>query len=447
MNATATGGLTITCAKPDCHWSGSPADAPTHDCPTPAPVNENGNTSTPEIGASNEGAKPEPVATGKADHRPTFVIEREQIEQRLNAAGVEYSADLSLDDLRGLAKLLVDPIPEKTDPEPQLGAPEGPPVYDSDPQTAEELGDWLAAHGTYDNDGVPSDDRTTELDARWLALRETVDETETEDAEVAHPEALARPWETVIADELHRQGSVSTYKWLVVAVRTDSQPAQLIARGKTKNEATVAQEDAIARPGDIQGEIIVVKTADVLAAAEAQAAPLDVEGEPAEKESSVRGSSSDELQLPESPSRATPHERTEQGTTGATLFDTDDYRDPTLALPQIDGHDIDRIAIKFGGEIMLDRSDPAHVALWRRVKLGQKIEMWVEAKGLGYEGKGATNKDGELDVIVAKRSVSVQHVRVLGPEDLKEAALEVASQARDAAENQDARDRRPEDGS
>lgn len=127
------------------------------------------------------------------------------------------------------------------------------------------------------------------------------------------------------------------------------------------------------------------------------------------------------------------------------LFDTSEYRDPSLALPQIDGHDIDRIAIKFSGEIMLDRSDKDHVALWRRVKLGQKIELWVEAKGLGYEGKGATNKDGELDVIVAKRSVSVQHVRVLGPEDLKEAALEVASQARDAAENQDARDRLPSD--
>lgn len=136
---------------------------------------------------------------------------------------------------------------------------------------------------------------------------------------------------------------------------------------------------------------------------------------------------------------------TATGPNGDALFDTNEYRDPALALPQIDGHDIDRIAIKFSGEIMLDRSDKDHVALWRRIRLGQKIELWVEAKGLGYEGKGATNKDGELDVIVAKRSVSVQHVRVLGPEDLAEAKLEAASQARDAAENQDARDRLPSD--
>lgn len=503
--STTTSALTIECAKPDCHWRGSPADAPTHPCPTPAEANGSGSAPADEA----------PRGEVRAQR---FAKERADIEARLDAAGVSYSKDLGLDELKGLAQLLVDEpgLPSKEGssatetrvrvPEPTLsdgttakeaadafGAEDdGPPAYDSDPETVEDLGRWLGAHGAYDAKGVPADERTAELDARYGALlqevgdslasdplagptdeelahdpdaeygySETVDDDQADEPEVVHPGATGyepvetgadteapidpQPWQTRIADAVKLLGSVTAYKWLVVAIHTSSQPAELLGRGKTKNEAVVIQEDAIAS-GQTQGDITVVKTADVLKAAEQlEAATPDTASGHDQEESDAAPPAEAEAPTVEEAPVAALAAPTAGKLAESTLFDPADYRDPTLALPQIDGHDIDRIAVQFSGEIMLDRSDRDHVALWKRIKLGQNVELWVEAKGTGFAGKGATSKDGDLDVVVAKRTVTVHTLRVMGPEDLAEAALEVASQARDAVEAQAARDRRPND--
>lgn len=481
MTTTTASALTIECAKPDCSWRGSPADAPTHPCPTPAvadPANKIANKSHPEIGGGSGFATTDAAAGGR------FAQERADIEARLDDAGVSYSKDLGLDELKGLAQLLVDEpatpagveaTPSGVEPEPTLGDPvdaiaehtETDVLYESDPETLDEHAAWLAAHGAYDAKGVPSDERTATLDARYGVLLaeagEAVDDGQADEPEVVHPEPAdavmpnqhVQPWQTVIAAALAAQGSVPAYKWLVVWHPADpSREAELLGRGKTKNEAVVIAEDTGSRVERV-GEVAVVKTADVLNQAEAllAATGLDPDQEesdaapPAEKEAAAV----EEAPVAATPAPGEPGNRlgTRGPTAGnlaeTTLFDPADYRDPSLALPQIDGHDIDRIAVQFTGEIMLDRSDKDHVALWRGMKLGREVELWVQVKGSGFSGKGATSKDGELDVVVAKRTVSVLTVRVLGPEDLKEAALEVASLARDAAEAQDARDRRPND--
>lgn len=470
--STATSALTIECAKPDCHWRGSPADAPTHDCPTPAVIN-----------GRNETEGVEHVH----DPRPSFVREREEIEARLTAAGVEFSSDLGLEELRGLAQLLVDDPPaarepEATpDPEPQLAepaaaAPTETPAYDSDPQTLDELGQWLAAHGAYDSNGVPSDERTATLDARYgvlvqqvsginpddrrddeLQVGEATDEPREglevplgREAEIG-PDGgriLPRPWQAAIAAALETQQEVAAYKWFVVwHPADDTRESELIGRGKKKQDAVIIQEDVIAR-GQLQGEIAVVKTADVIAAAETHAAEVERRRELTdEPDQAVEqpnpetpGTSGNDPEPPETPRTPEPPTKTPDA-----LFDIDEYADPTLALPTVDGHSIDRIALTFTGEVMLDRSDKDHVALFRRIKLGQPVELWVEGRGFGFQAKPNTNRDGDLDVVVAKRAISVQHVRVMGPEDLQEAALELASQARDAEEADSARDRIPAD--
>src|SRR3569833_1306251 len=46
------------------------------------------------------------------------------------------------------------------------------------------------------------------------------------------------------------------------------------------------------------------------------------------------------------------------------LFDRSQYDREDLAIPKVDGQQIDKIRVDFGGSIMLDRSDPADVALY-----------------------------------------------------------------------------------
>jgi hypothetical protein len=95
---------------------------------------------------------------------------------------------------------------------------------------------------------------------------------------------------------------------------------------------------------------------------------------------------------------------------GKKLFNDADYEREDLAISKVDGNQIDRIAIKFAGEVFLDRSDPEDVALFNRMKLGQDVTLQVEAKCSGVAARGATDREGDLDVVVGQRSVKVHTV-------------------------------------
>ena len=116
---------------------------------------------------------------------------------------------------------------------------------------------------------------------------------------------------------------------------------------------------------------------------------------------------------------------------GTSLFDPADYDKPGLQIPKIDGLSIDRIGIDFGGGVMLDRSEPADVALYNRIHGERTIELWVEAKWGGVGAKPATNRDGDLDVIVGKKSLRVESIRIVDPEQLGQ--LEGLELVREAA--------------
>lgn len=102
----------------------------------------------------------------------------------------------------------------------------------------------------------------------------------------------------------------------------------------------------------------------------------------------------------------------------AAAFNVDDYNDPELAIDKIDGHSVDRIVLKFSGEVHLDRSDKADVALYRDLRLGRDVTLMVEGKCLGTAGKGATSRDGDLDVIIGAKTVKVTTVYRPAAEDL-----------------------------
>jgi hypothetical protein len=56
-------------------------------------------------------------------------------------------------------------------------------------------------------------------------------------------------------------------------------------------------------------------------------------------------------------------------------FDDADYADPRLRLDQVNGKDVDKIAVRFGGSIDLTRKNPEHVALFRKLVLGKEIDL------------------------------------------------------------------------
>lgn len=97
---------------------------------------------------------------------------------------------------------------------------------------------------------------------------------------------------------------------------------------------------------------------------------------------------------------------------GKALFDASDYDREDLAIQKIDGNQIDRIAITFTGTVYLDRSSPQDVALFNRARLFQDITLMVEGKCSGTGAKGATDREGELDVIIGQRTVKVTTVYV-----------------------------------
>jgi hypothetical protein len=123
------------------------------------------------------------------------------------------------------------------------------------------------------------------------------------------------------------------------------------------------------------------------------------------------------------------HARTEEGedtaagnersTSTEALFDRSMYDREDLAIPRVDEQQVDKIRVKFGGSILLDRSDPADVSLYNKLTLGKPVELRV-AGTVAHSGTGyTTNRDGDLDAIVGERSVKVETVWVLDPEGMQ----------------------------
>lgn len=108
-------------------------------------------------------------------------------------------------------------------------------------------------------------------------------------------------------------------------------------------------------------------------------------------------------------------EAAEEGKQGA-LIDRSQYEREDLALQKIDGEDVDRISLKFAGTVFLDRSQPNDVALYRKLKLGKDVTLVVEGVCNDTGAKGATDREGDLDVIVGRKAVKV-HTVYLSVED------------------------------
>lgn len=108
----------------------------------------------------------------------------------------------------------------------------------------------------------------------------------------------------------------------------------------------------------------------------------------------------------------------------ATLIDRSAYEREDLAINKVDGQTIDRIAVTFAGTVYLDRSDPSDVALYNRLVLQRDVTLMVEGKCSGTGAKGATDRDGDLDVVIGHKTVKVATVYIpaIAEAELEEAA-------------------------
>lgn len=95
----------------------------------------------------------------------------------------------------------------------------------------------------------------------------------------------------------------------------------------------------------------------------------------------------------------------------AAAFDPSQYDREDLQIPKIDGQTIDRISIKWSGEVFLDRSDPSDVAVYNALRLGKDVSLLIEAKCSQTAAKGATDRDGDLDVVVGTKGLKVHSLQ------------------------------------
>lgn len=100
------------------------------------------------------------------------------------------------------------------------------------------------------------------------------------------------------------------------------------------------------------------------------------------------------------------------------LIDRSQYEREDLAIAKVDGNQIDRIWVGFGSGFYLDRSDPNDVAFYNRLQLGRDVTVMVEARCLGTGAKGATNRDGQLDVIIGQKKLGVHTGYIPAAENL-----------------------------
>lgn len=170
---------------------------------------------------------------------------------------------------------------------------------------------------------------------------------------------------------------------LVVAIRPTGE-ALLVERYRAEDEAIAGATQYQEAHGSEYDEVNVTTLADI--------------GYPA----AVAGSGGADGTLDHTDEQGTP-----------TLIDPAEYESEALALAKVDGNAITRIALAFTGEIFLDRSDPEDVALYRTLILGRgDIELKVKAKCSGTGAKLATDKGGELDVVVGRKTLRIESVVV-----------------------------------
>jgi hypothetical protein len=230
------------------------------------------------------------------------------------------------------------------------------------------------------------------------------------------------PWQAQIIEELDAlqlddELPAEHTHAAVFVPNVDDASAMLLGTAESEIAAVVIAEDKGAQfAGD--GEARVVKLADLAKWSAANAAghpEPELEGptveprrqnvetdEPAEIPFEGPEHDEDDDAPPAAPEPA-PGEQ-------AAAFDRSQYEREDLQIAKIDGQSIDRISLKFSGEVFLDRSEASDVAVYNAFRLGKNVALLIEAKCSSTAAKGATDRDGDLDVVVGTKGLKIHTI-------------------------------------
>lgn len=111
--------------------------------------------------------------------------------------------------------------------------------------------------------------------------------------------------------------------------------------------------------------------------------------------------------LEEAPAEAPPAAEVDETPPSAADVRKAEAGPEALSLPKIDGQTIDRIDVNFSGSIRLDRSDPADVALFRRLALGKEIDLRVVGVAAGKDGRISYDEDGYPGETTARAKLKI----------------------------------------
>lgn len=246
----------------------------------------------------------------------------------------------------------------------------------------------------------------------------------------------AQPWQAETIEQLGRypDDPTLTHAVLWIPPAGSDEDIDILDRTDAHTSALVSAEDWATKVEG--GEVRIVKLDDLIAwnrdqnadvafdALEVEPRRQNVEDEPPARE--LEQDTDADTPGPEIPGTEEESGGDEEadGTppvepTGQTkAFDDSDYEREDLQIPKIDGSSIDRIALKFGGEIHLDRSDPADVKLYNRLRFGRDVTLQIEGRCNAAGAKGATDREGDLDVVIGVKGVKVHTVYLSTAEEL-----------------------------
>jgi hypothetical protein len=84
------------------------------------------------------------------------------------------------------------------------------------------------------------------------------------------------------------------------------------------------------------------------------------------------------------------------------LFNSDEYRVP---FPKADGKEVNRLLVRLGGSIELNRNDPEHVALIESLELGRMQALTVTAS---VDGKGQSFRQDAMGEEIVTHTVALR---------------------------------------
>lgn len=82
----------------------------------------------------------------------------------------------------------------------------------------------------------------------------------------------------------------------------------------------------------------------------------------------------------------TPRKKAEPADAGeqTAAFDAEAYDNPALKIDTVDGHKVDKIAVRLSGVVELDRTNVEHVELFNRLKIGADVDFDAMPPLAGY---------------------------------------------------------------